>query len=62
MPLLATASAVDLKSAMTTAFTQVATDINSYISAALPIALGVIGTVLAIKIGINVFKSITGKV
>lgn len=51
----------DLATAMSTAFSKVATDVNGYIGSALPVALGIVGTVLAITIGVKVFKKITGK-
>lgn len=53
--------AFNLVTAMQTAFNSVSTDVTSVINVALPIALGLIGTVLAINIGIKFFKKITGK-
>lgn len=50
-----------IKTAMETTFATVQTDAIGMIATAVPYALGIIGTVLAIKIGIKVFKSITGK-
>ena len=45
-----------LKSAMSTAFGQIKTDAFSMMGTALPIALGIIGAVLAVKLGIKFFK------
>lgn len=50
-----------MTTAISTAFSTVQTDVGSVITTGLPFALGIIGTVLAIKIGIKVFKSITAK-
>lgn len=49
-----------MTTAMTTAFQTVQTNVNSMITASLPFALGIIGTVLAVTIGIKVFKKLTG--
>lgn len=45
-----------LKSAMSTAFGQIKTDAFSMMGTALPIALCIIGAVLAVKLGIKFFK------
>lgn len=50
-----------IKTAMETAFSQVQTDTIDMIATATPFALAIVGTVLAITIGIKVFKKITGK-
>lgn len=50
-----------IKTAMTTAFTQVQTDVVSMISTCAPYALAIIGTVLAVSIGIKVFKKLTAQ-
>lgn len=50
-----------IQNAMTTAFTEVQNNVMSMITASLPTALAIVGTVLAITIGIGVFKTITGK-
>lgn len=50
-----------IKTAMTTAFTQVQTDVVSMISTCAPFALTIIGTVLAVSIGIKVFKKLTAQ-
>jgi len=44
--------------ALTTAFTAIAADVTSVILLALPIALGVIGLVVAVRFGIRWFRSI----
>ena len=45
-----------LKTAMTTAFTGVKTDVLDIIGTALPIALAIVGVGLAITLGIKFFK------
>ena len=45
-----------IQSAMKTAFQTVQTDVTSMISACVPFALTIIGTVLAVTLGIKVFK------
>lgn len=55
------ASFETIKAALTTAFTTVSSNISDVIAVALPIALALVGTVLAINIGIKFFKKITGK-
>lgn len=45
-----------LKSAMSTAFGQIKTDAFSMMSTALPIALAIVGAVIAVKLGIKFFK------
>lgn len=47
-----------IQTALTTAFSLVASNVTDTIGAVLPIALGVMGTVLAIKFGIRFFRSI----
>lgn len=49
-------SAADLKGAFSTALDTVKSDIMSYIGVALPVAIGVVGTVVAVKFGIKFFK------
>ena len=51
----------EIKTAMTTAFTAVQTNVMEMITASLPMALSIVGTVLAITIGIGVFRKITGR-
>ena len=50
-----------ISSAMKTAFSTVQTDVTSMITASAPYALGIIGTVLAVTIGIKVFKKLTAQ-
>lgn len=51
-------------SAITTAFTtglsQIQTDAMSLISAALPIALGIAGVFMVVRLGIRFFRSVAG--
>ena len=59
VPALAADGASDtegLKTALSTAFGQIKTDAFSMMGTALPIALGIIGAVLAVKLGIKFFK------
>lgn len=44
--------------AFTTAATTVSTNVSSMIAAALPVGLGIMGTILAIRVGVRFFKSI----
>lgn len=46
-------------SSLVTGATNAVAQVQANISAVVPIALGVLGTVMAIKIGIRVFKSTT---
>lgn len=46
---------------MNTAFTGVSTNVMTMLGKAAPAALGVVGTVLAVKIGIKAFKSMAGQ-
>lgn len=50
-----------IQTAVSTAFQEVQTNAMSMISTAAPYALGIVGTVLAVTIGIKVFKKLTGK-
>lgn len=50
----------EISTAMTTAFSGVSDNVVTIIGNVLPYSLAVVGTVLAIKIAIRVFKSITG--
>lgn len=52
---------VEIKSALDTAFSTVQTDVTSMISTCAPYALTIIGTVLAVTIGIKVFKKLTAQ-
>lgn len=50
-----------IKQAMTTAFSDVSTNVSSMIASAVPYALAIIGLVMATTIGIKVFKKIAGQ-
>lgn len=50
-----------IKTAMDTAFQSVQTNVTSMISTCAPYALTIIGTVLAVTIGIKVFKKLTAQ-
>lgn len=48
-----------LKTALTTAFTQVKTDTLDILGVALPAALGIVAVIMAVKVGIKFFKNVT---
>ena len=50
-----------MKTALSTAFQQIVSDVQDLIGTALPFALVIVGTVMAITIGIGVFSKITAK-
>ena len=50
-----------ITSAMDVAFKAVQTNVTSMISTSAPYALGIVGTVLAVTIGIKVFKKLTAQ-
>lgn len=50
-----------ISTAMSTAFSAVQTNVTSMITTCAPYALGIIGTVLAVTIGIKVFKKLTAQ-
>lgn len=50
-----------IQGAVKTAFAQVQTDVVSMVTACAPYALAIIGTVLAVTIGIKVFKKLTAQ-
>lgn len=54
-------SAVDVSSVFSTGITTVQSTIMGFIAAALPIALAIGGTVLAVKFGWGFFKRLTGR-
>lgn len=61
---VAEAGATDMSaivSTLTTSFSSVADNALAVIKAGLPYGLTIVGTTLAITIGIRVFKKITGK-
>lgn len=47
--------------ALTTAFTSIASDAMSAISAVLPIALPIMGAIVVVTVGIKIFKKVTSK-
>lgn len=51
----------EMKDALTTAFDGVKTDAVSFMSIALPAALGIMGIVIAVSLGIKFFKKFAGK-
>lgn len=55
-----TSSMETISTAMSTAFQSVQTNVISLITTCIPYALGIIGTVLAVTIGIKIFKKVTG--
>lgn len=62
--ILAAAPTMDLsgiQTAMTSAFKQVQAGASDIITAAVPFALVIIGTVLAVTLGIKVFKKLTAQ-
>jgi len=54
-------TSADAVGAMTTAFTGIAGDITGVIIVVLPIALGIFGLVIAVKFGINWFRTLVNK-
>ena len=50
-----------IQTAVKTAFAGVQTDVTSMVTTCAPYALGIIGTVLAVTIGIRVFKKLTAQ-
>lgn len=50
-----------ITSAVTTALATVQSDALSLISSVLPYALAIIGAVIVVKIGLRVFRSVTGR-
>lgn len=50
--------AADLTSTFETALGTVKTDVLGYVGSALPVGLAIVGTFLAIKLGVKFFKSI----
>lgn len=50
-----------IQTAMGTAFSAVQTNVTSMITTSAPYALGIVGLVLAVTIGIKVFKKLTAQ-
>lgn len=48
-----------LQTSLGTAFTNVNTNVMSILGVALPAAIGIVATILAVKIGIRFFKSVS---
>lgn len=51
-----TSSTATLKNAMSTAFESIKSDAISFFAVALPVALSIMGIVIAVKLGIKFFK------
>lgn len=47
-----------LTTALTTAFNSISTDVMDVAEVALPVALGIVGLFLAVRLGIKFFKSV----
>ncbi|MEF9960870.1 MAG: hypothetical protein RR744_10740 [Cellulosilyticaceae bacterium] len=62
-PILASDPTADeqIKTALQTSFTKIASDMMGVVVTALPIGLGIIGAVFGIKKGISFFKTIANK-
>jgi len=48
----------DLQTAFGTAIGTIQTDVMSFVTVGLPVALGIAGTFIAVKLGIKFFKSV----
>lgn len=48
-----------MKTALTNAFTAVSDDFMSVVAIALPVALGMVAVTMAVKYGVNFFKSVS---
>jgi hypothetical protein len=48
-----------LQTAFSTAVTSVKSDVFTFMGLALPVALGIVGAIMAVKFGIKFFKSVT---
>ena len=58
MPVLLAEAGTDASTAVVNGLTSAASSMSSMIVSVVPIALGVVGTVIAVKFGIRFFKSI----
>lgn len=58
MPVLLAEAGTDASTAVVNGLTSAASSMSSMIVSVVPIALGVVGTVVAVKFGIRFFKSI----
>jgi len=50
-----------ITTALTTAFGDISADVISVAVIALPVALGIVGLFMAVRLGIKFFKSVSGK-
>lgn len=58
MPILLAEAGTDASTAVVNGLTSAGSSMSSMIVSVVPIALGVVGTVIAVKFGIRFFKSI----
>lgn len=60
MPIIpiAAAEAVNLSETLGTALTTVQTNVQGMIGVAMPIGLGIMGTILAVRIGVRFFRGL----
>lgn len=58
MPVMLAEAGTDVSTAVVNGLTSAASNMSSMIVSVVPIALGVVGTVIAVKFGIRFFKSI----
>lgn len=54
-------AAPSISDTLTSSFTSIVADITSGIQGVLPIALGLVGTVMVVMFGIKIFKKLTNK-
>lgn len=47
--------------ALTTAFSSIASNLNTVIGDVVPVGLGIVGSVMVVTFGIKMFKKITGR-
>ena len=59
--MLMTSTPSAIETALTTAFTSIASDLESVITSVAPIALGVVGFGIVLTFGVKWFKRITNK-
>lgn len=50
-----------LQTSFVSAIGEVSTNVMAMVTAALPVALGIVGTFLAVRLSIKFFKSVTGR-
>lgn len=50
-----------VSTALVTSFTEIGSSLTGIIGSVLPIALPVIGAMVVVNVGINIFKKVTGK-